>query len=599
MSRLEMNDGKEGFVMAGMTSIYVGVSGLQAAQTGLHTTSHNLANVYTPGYTRQLAFTSDRTYNTIGRSANGYKQVGLGVSSSSTSRVREILLDSRYRKEVGRQGFYDAGFEAISEIETIFGETEGVQFQKSLENLWSAISEMAKTPDSMVYRSEMVMNAETFIDRAKAIYEELIDYQKNLDTKIQNTVDQINYFGDQIYELNMKISSFESTGEAANDLRDKRDWYLDQLSELINISYAEDENHCVTIKAEGTPFVTESGVFHMATAELDGDKGSNYISCVWPQLNGQEVFSLQQNISTANKNDIGSLKGYILARGDFIGDYTDVEATRAENYDLTDPAEQEKFNKALKFYNENVDCCSVVKTQSLFDALINGIVTTINEIFSPTTTDAPDGVTSFEDADGNTYAAGTIRILDMSTSTGDDKLMPPQELFSREGTDRFVEVTGDDGKTYYMFQEYNSFGLESLYTLSNISINQTILEDYSKLPFKTLEGDNDMEKANELVKAWDIKFANLDPGNLTKLTFKEYYNELIYSIGNTGDLYQSVAANQFLTTSQVDDARQQVTGVSSEEELANMIKYQSAFNASSRYITTVADMLEYIIERLG
>ncbi len=585
--------------MGGMTSIYVGVSGLQAAQTSLNTTSHNLANVYTEGYTRQLTITSDKTYNTYGRTANGLLQVGLGVSISSTSRVRSILLDLRYRKEVGRQGFYDAQYEAVSEIETIIGETEGVQFQKSLESLWSAIGEMAKTPDSMVYRSELVMNAEAFIDRAKSIYAELIDYQKNLNTKVQNTVDQINSYGEQIYELNKKISGFEAAGEAANDLRDQRDLILDKLSELVNISYVEEENHYVTVKAEGTPFVTEGGVFHMATAELDGDKGSTYLSCIWPQLNNQEVFNLREDINTANKNDIGSLKGYLLARGDFVGSYTDVEATRAENYDLATPEGRAAYQAAVDFYNENVDCCVVTKTQSLFDALIHGIITTINDILSPTTTEVPAGVTSFTDADGNVYAAGTVKILDTSTSTGDDGEMPPQELFSRIGTERFIEVTGDDGNTYSMYNEYNAFGTESLYTLSNVTINQTVLEDYSKLPFKTQEGDNDLTKGRELVEAWNMKFANLDPNNLTKLTFKEYYNEFVYAIGNAGSLYQSIALNQYTTASQVDDARVQVTGVSSEEELTNMIRYQSAFNASSRYITTIADMLEHIIERLG
>ncbi len=595
----DAGNGKDGIKMSGMTSIYVGVSGIHAAQTALNTTAHNLANVYTPGYTRQLAFSSDKRYSTYSRNSNGIMQVGLGVNASSTSRVRSLLLDLRYRKEVGRQGFYDAQYEAVSEVQTLIGELEGVRFQESLENLWGAISEMAKTPDSLVYRSELVMNAEMFLDRAKSIYDELIGYQKNLNTKVQETVDVINAYGEEINELNKQISGYEAAGEAANDLRDRRDLLLDKLSNLINISYVEEENNYVTVKAEGVPFVTEGGVFHMETAELDADKGSNYLSCIWPHLDNQEVFNLTEEISTANKNDIGTLKGYLLARGDFVGKYTDVDATKQENYDLTTPQGQADYQAALDFYNRNVDCSVIVKTQSLFDALINGIVTTINDILSPTTTEVPDGVTSFTDADGNVYQAGTVKILDMNTSTGDDGKMPPEELFSRAETKRFIEVTGDDGNTYYMYNEYNTFGKESLYTLSNISMNQTIVENYDKLPFKTLEGDNDMAKGQQLVEAWDLKFANLDPDNTTKLTFKEYYKEMMYSIGNTGNLYQSIALNQYTTASQVDEARTQITGVSSEEELANMIRFQSAWDASSRYVTTIAEMLEYIIEKLG
>lgn len=583
--------------MAGMTSIYIGVSGLQSSQTALNTTTHNLANVYTKGYTRQLAFTSDRTYNNLGNSYTSLMQVGLGVSSSSTSRVRDILLDAQYRKETGRRGFYDAQTEVVNEIETIIGETEGVQFQNSIENLWAALSEMAKTPDDMVTRSELVMHAENFIDRSKAIYNELIEYQKNLNTKIQKTVDKINFLGDKINELNLKISGIEASVENANDLRDKRDLYLDELSEYISISYVEDENHYVSVKAENVPFVTEGGVFHIDTAQLDGDKDSIYLSCVWPQLDNQEVFNLEENINSANNNDLGQLKGFLLARGDFTADYTDVP--EVSDYDVSTPDGLKAYMAAVNTYNSTVECCSVAKTQALFDKLIHGIVTSINDIFSPTTSEVPAGVTKYTDAEGNEYIASDVKILDMNTSTGEDGKMPPEELFSRKHTDRFIEVTGDDGNTYYVYNEKNVFGNESLYSVSNIEMNQVIREDYSKLPFKTKEGDKDMQKGKDLVAKWNEKIMNLDPSNMSKLEFKDFYKQLVYTIGNSGDLYHSIAVNQLTTANQIDDARTQITGVASEEELTNMIKYQSAYNAASRYVTTIADMLEHIIERLG
>lgn len=583
--------------MAGMTSIYVGVSGLQSAQTALNTTTHNLANVYTKGYTRQLSFTSDRTYNNIGKSATSSMQVGLGVATSVTSRVRDILLDAKYRRETGRQGFYDARYEAVSEIETIIGETEGVKFQNTLEDLWSSISEMAKTPDSIVSRSELVMNAETFLNRAKGIYDGLVDYQKNLDSKVQTTVDRINELGDKINALNLKISGIEAGIENANDLRDTRDLYLDELSKYVNISYVEDESHYVSVKIEGVPFVTEGGVFHMDTMELDSDKGSTYLSCVWPYLDNQEVFNLEVKISTSEKNDIGSLKGYLLARGDFAAKYTDIP--EVADYDVSTPDGLKDYLAAVDKYNATVDCCDVTKAQALFDKLVNGIVTAINDVFSPTTDEVPDGVTEYTDANGNIYDATKVKILDMTTSTGDDGKMPPEELFSRDYTDRFIEVTGNDGNTYYVYNERNTFGSESLYTISNINMNQTIIEDYSKLPFKTLEGDNDLDKGKKLAETWDNNKMCLDPSNMAKLDFKGFYKQFVYSIGNKGDLYNSMASNQLTTTNEVDSKRSEINGVSSEDELANMIKFQSAYNASSRYVSTIADLLEYVIERLG
>ena len=434
--------------MAKMTSIYVGVSGLHSAQTALNTTTHNLANVYTPGYTRQLSFTADKTYNTIGQSYTSAMQVGLGVSTVETSRVRDILLDKSYRTENGRQGFYAAEYEVALEIQTIIGETEGVRFQQTLEDVWSSINEMAKTPDSIVSRSELVMNAELFIDRAKNIYTELIDYQKNIDTKVVNIVNKINSLGDEINALNLKISGIEAPElEDANDLRDRRDLLLDELSGLVKINYNEDENSYVSVMVEGVPFITDGGVFHMGIQELDGDKGSVYSTCVWPYLDNQEVFHLEEPITTDNKNDIGNIKGYLLARGDFIGSYKDVP--EVSDYDVSTPDGYNEYMEAVAIYNKTVECCSIVKTQALFDKLIHNVVTAINDVLSPTTDEVPAGVTQYTDANGNVYNASDVKILDMTTSTGNDGKMPPEELFSRKYTDRYVEVTGDDGNTYY------------------------------------------------------------------------------------------------------------------------------------------------------
>jgi flagellar hook-associated protein 1 FlgK len=150
-----------------------------------------------------------------------------------------------------------------------------------------------------------------------------------------------------------------------------------------------------------------------------------------------------------------------------------------------------------------------------------------------------------------------------------------------------------------MFNEKNVFGTDSLYTISNISINSAVQEDYTKLPFRTLEGDNDMAKTQAMVEIWNKTFSNLDPNNMTQLNFKEYYNEIVYAMGNDGDLYDSISQSQNDAVIEVEDARTQVTGVSSEEELSNMIRFQSAYNASSRYVTAVAEMLEYLIMKLG
>lgn len=591
--------------MAGMTSIYVGVSGLQASQTALNTTAHNLSNVYTKGYTRQLSINGDRIYINQGTTATGYKQVGLGVDVIATSRVRDILLDKAYRTENSRANFYDAQYDAITEVTGILGELNGEPFNNTLLNMENAIKEMAKTPNNETSQAELVMYAQQFVERANAVHDELIEYQNNLDKKIKNTVAKVNQLGEQIAYYNEKIAGVEATSvEAANDYRDQRDLILDELSSYVSITYKEYENKYVNVKIEGVPFVTDTGVYKMALEQLDGDKDSGFVSCVWPQLDGQEVFDFSSGIDTSDPTQMGSLKGYLFARGDFTADYRNVP--NLKDYDLTTPEGNEKYNKDVEYYRQNVGSCTIVRAEALFDNLINGIVTRINDVFSPTIKGMPEGVTSFTDADGNTYPDGglyaedTIEYLDMTTSTGADGKMPPEELFVRDHTDRYIEVTGDDGNTYYILNKKNSMGFESLYKCGNISINQTIVDDYSKLPFTTQpEKEEDFAKSAQLAEKWSEKFANLDPDSLTELNFNAYHQQFIFELGSEGELYYNLAVNEADAADTIDEQRQQITGVSSEEELSNMIKFQHAYNASSRYITVISEMLEHIIERLG
>ncbi|MCI6499443.1 flagellar hook-associated protein FlgK [Lachnospiraceae bacterium HCP1S3_C3] len=591
--------------MSGMTSIYVGVSGLQSSQTALNTTAHNLANAYTDGYTRQLSIKGDRTYINQGYTAIGTKQVGLGVSTIATSRVRSILLDKAYRTENSRTHFYDAQYDALNEISGILGELNGQSFDKTLENLQNAIMEMSKTPNSETSQAELVMYAEQFIGRANAIHQEMVEYQNNLNKKIIGMVDTVNSYGEQIADLNKQIAGVEASDvEKANDLRDQRDLILDKLSAYVNITYTEKENHYVNVNIEGVPFVTDTGVYKMKTEMLDGDKDSAFVTCVWPQIDGQEVFDFSKGIDISDTSNMGSLKGYLFARGDFSADYTDVP--NVKDYDLTTPEGKQKYDDDVRIYNENVQSCALVKAEALFDNLVHGIITTINDIFAPNIKGMPDGVTSFTDADGNVYPDGElyneddIEYLDVTTSVGKDGKLPPEELFSRDNTERYIEVTGDDGNTYYILNKKNGMGYESLYKCGNVSVNSKIIDDYSKLPFTTQgEGDEDFAKATKLANKWSEEFSNLDPNNTTKLNFNSYYDQFVFDIGSDGQMYYNLAVNESDATSALDDKRQQVTGVSTDEELTYMIKYQQAYNASSRYVTVISEMLEHIINRLG
>lgn len=626
--------------MSLMTSIYTGVTGLQTSSNALNTTAHNLANINTNGYVRQQVSMVDGNYQNLGYTAVNTKQVGLGVVSAESRHIRDLLLDNAYREQEGRRAFYASRYNASEEVETILGETEGVQFQNSLKDLKEAISEMAKTPNSTVTRAGLIMSAEAFINRAGEVYNELIAYQKTMDSKVSDTVDRINQIGDSINALNLKIASVESTGvETASDLRDSRDLLLDELGSLTKIDYQEGEFGVVTVRIEGTSFVNKDGVFHMGKAELNSADGSNYLTPVWPNIDNAPVYDTFSDISTANNNDIGELKGLLIARGSYVGTYKDIPhepdysqyATEAERV-----AAYEQYQKDVKTYNETVGNSVISKTQAMFDQMINNIVTLINDAISPTvdktfntetkvTVPAGTVINTLDDtlkaklagadvdADGALVtdtsitldAGSSLKILNIDEdengcSFGSDAdKTPGTELFSRKDVDRYTVVTGDDGKKYYVYNPYNEFGSESSYSLDNITVNQKVVEDYSFLPFTTAQDDVDIQRAAEIIKIWDTPSLNLDPSNATPKDFDDYYSAMVGVVANEGFIYNTVATSQQSVVLSLDGKRQSIQGVSSEEELTNMIKFQNAYGASSRYINTVAEMIDTLINRVG
>ena len=656
--------------MSSFTSMSVGVNALMAAQLGLNSTSNNITNAETEGYVRQITILSDYNYKNIGN-INNLKQIGRGAFVSETSRVRDILLDKAFREQSGREGFYSSLYTATSEVETILGELEGVTFQENLKNLWSAMQELSEDPESTVAKTEMIMSAESFLTTAKAVYSEFAEYQQTLNIEIQNQVEEINKLADQIDDLNKKIAAIEGPKvEDANNYRDQRDLALDKLSKLLKISYEEYPNGAVSVIAEGVPFITEGTVFHMEVEALDGENDSPYLTPVWPHTAEEDggkgrVFNLNKEISTAKSNDIGSLKGLVLARGSYPTHYTNVPKASDYPGGESDP----DYIEAVKKYNIEVDASVVMKSEALFDKLINGIVETINDIVSPTITKSFDmsalitlnagsnlGQANVRFAapsaspattitvDGTTYtvknmlssqegagaptnpnevffytdtreyvfapSVGTgnknvtfnyenVRVLDSENcSVGSDGKLPAQELFTRKETDRYIEVESSDGNKYYVFNEYNLTGRTSLYTTDNVEVNAILLDDCSKFPSTTQNGYADMELGRKLVEAWDADFAAIDPNYVTVKNFHDFYNEMIYQIANDGSRYLSMLTSQETTVSSLTAAKDELTGVSTDEELTYLIKFQSAYNASSRYINVIDEMLEHIIMRL-
>lgn len=642
----------------GMASLMVGASGLKSSQAALNTTAHNLANLDTKGYTRQQIAFKDVQYIKV---PGSYKcpvtsTYGLGVGVHEIRRIRDQFIDKAYRSENSRLQYYSNQYKTIEEIEDQFGELQGVTYQKSLEDLRDAINELSKEPSSTTKRSSLIQSASAFITRSQAVYKGLTDYQMTLNVEVETAVNKINELGNQIFELNKQISKIESAGrEEANDYRDARDNALDELSKYMNISYFEEPNGEVIVDAEGVPFVTMTGAFEMSMRTTEGTM--LYIP-TWTAFNGRDVYTEDTINKITNDYDKGGLKGLLLARGSILVDYNDVPIKpQQKDYDLTTDDGKQKYENDYaeyldkqEYYNKYIDPSAILTAISGLDKLVNGIVTAVNDVLCPEkemimtsplmnngeevmpNTYTYTGISQevMYDVHGNevkgreengayTYIskeklytdkehtnAATINsynytILDMDkTDYGmDDDKTIGEEIFSRLDTPRYVVMDDGNGGKMYVHNNQNERGNRTEYTVSTLHINAEVAQNVGKIAMTTYQGKEDMARGQELLDIWSNDFASVNPEQYSIGTFSEYYDNFTGQYAIAGNVLEDFVDHWQTMVSGYDNQRQRTEGVSSDEELQKMIKYQQAYNASSRYINVINEMLEHLVTSLG
>ena len=280
----------------------------------------------------------------------------------------------------------------------------------------------------------------------------------------------------------------------------------------------------------------------------------------------------------------------LSARGDYTPNYTDIPFR--EQYQT-----EADYQIALNEYNRSLSNRDVASLISQFDNLIHGMVTEINNVLCPNKT--------ITDVNGNTY-----QVLDTDKAGkgyGEGNEVQGTELFVRKGTERYrtqtITYTDENGQTrtdtFQVYNEEDADDYYSLYTLGQLEVNDALVKNPSLLPLTTVSGEEYQEIANQLLELWNKNFSTLDPNTLVMNNYNNYYSSMVGDFANKGYTYSSVANKQAGLVNEVNNQRQEVVGVSSDDELTNLIKYQHAYNASSRYITVVSEMIEHIIEKLG
>ena len=462
-------------------------------------------------------------------------------------------------------------YKASEEIEDVLGESyEGHAFSIAVTDLWSAVEELSKDPTLAVNQNLFVTRAYEFITKAQAVYKSLEEYQDNMNKTVAQDVETINKYARQIEDLNRQIAKVEGGVEHANDLRDQRNYLLDELATMANISYHEDVFGYVSVKLEGTDLV-KGGLVN--TMSLYEDPKTGFYTPYWEMLAdysydeygnkvmtkdallSAQVFDLTRVISSDVNTDIGSLKSTLLVRGDH-------RATAQEIKDVNPDGVYEEG-----WYDTHISQSLIMNIQAEFDQLVNIVVTKINDLLQEAA-----------ELESATYPNSTY----LRDENGN-----PYQLFEQIVNDK-TTCKLPDGTVW-----------RCGWSVSNIEININLRQNPTLLGFRLTDGSEDNALTEKLKKAFEEASYTLNPNVQTPVCFVDYYKNLVSQVANTGYVCGEILDSQTVTVDSLFNAREQVIGVSSDEELANMIMFQNAYNASSRYINVISEMLEHILTTLG
>ncbi|MEA4845811.1 MAG: flagellar hook-associated protein FlgK, partial [Clostridiaceae bacterium] len=334
----------------------IGVSAIFANQRALDITGHNISNVNTAGYTRQIVSNSASFYQRLGQSGNGkLMQVGYGVDVQEIRQYRDEFLDNKYKKENTSLGYWNTRYSSISELETIFSDNSEDGLQSVMNDFWNSWEQLSKPTGGLTARSMVKENAIAFVETVKNMDQLLVNFRKSKDKEIIENVGKINSIAEELASLNLEIKKIEAHGVVANDLRDQRNYLIDELTGLAKIQVTEGDS--VNVSIEGRMLVEGSRYEKIKTVPDTANSG--YVQLVWESDNGSLTVSGGSINAMFESRDV-LVKGFREKLNEFVkGIAREVNAIHITGYGITDEEQRYFFINAVDGTADNIDLSTI------------------------------------------------------------------------------------------------------------------------------------------------------------------------------------------------------------------------------------------------
>jgi len=365
------------------TSLDIALSGLMAEQGALETTTNNVANINTLGYSRQVP-------DLVTRDPIVEDQLtfGSGVDLQKIESIRDPILESQIQQETQTQGQWSALVSALSQTQSNFGTTAS-DIGTAISNFFDSLNQLSTSPADLSLRQNVLTAAANMANAFNMASHRLTSQRTNLDDSVQQTVGQINQITTQIARLNRQISSLENVGESAGTFVDQRTQLIDQLSSLIDVSVIPTDNTLTIATANGTALVAGQQSFALST-QLDASGVQHIFSqarditstIVSGQLGGLleardgQIPAIQSQLDTLASGLANAVNGVQTAGFDLNGNagpdlFNPPAATGAASslsVALTDPSGIAASSDGSVGSNGNVEALYALRNQ----AIVNG-----------------------------------------------------------------------------------------------------------------------------------------------------------------------------------------------------------------------------------
>lgn len=586
--------------MSGLFATFnVAKRGMSAQQKAIDVTTHNIANANTEGYSRQRA--TMETTKPFGmpsmNNATGAGQLGTGVQISSIIRIRDGFLDYQVRTENGTKGLYEGREQFLTEIESIMNEPSDTGVSSLLGKVFDSWQELSKHPESSNARTVVSQQSKALTDELNNTYNQLINLKGNSQDVIKQNVVDINNILNQISALNQQVISVKVGGNEPNDLMDKRDLLVDQLSAKFGITIDKKSLGGEALKPTENLKPTEAGYVK-----------DSYLVKANPN---DEVkrFSYVESIVRIGTTDNYTVTYY--KNGDMSSDENEVTMTMKLDADQYKKLDQGRVLWAdSEGYAIDGSGNRIAGKDSKGDSILDGIE---GSTTAATTLATMDNIKLFKPEKGELKGYMSVQ-EDIDVYVEQLNKLAKGIAFSINALHSAkVDPTAENLMFFVNDDEITETGEKDI-TAGNISVNEKLLKDVMLI--KVGQGDapgaTDGSRALAIAKIRDLRldipsikaetttadFLNDGFTNLNGMTIGSYFKDTVNRLAVQTQEAKRIVKNHEALLSSLDESRTSISGVSLDEEMANMIQFQHAYQANAKIISTVDELLDIVINGL-